>query len=358
MLLSRFMQDWRGAVPPLPEESLRDLVNRAAQQPPSPERLDDDERRRLRQLINEDIPLLDLPQRPASTQSAAQSGEVPRQPWIGWLVVISLLAVLLLGDDPGASTAHTWPGVEIAYTAINQLSPESVVLINWAYDPATAGEMDLVALPVIEHLVSGQARLVVISQLPGGPATARRMIAQAGEQFSPQERAAFFDTSLVEGGFLPGGATVLALLGQEPAAGVSVDAQGAQTEGRLAITRLEQAPPTLTIVLAAQAESVQHWLEQVQPLNRAPVIAVVSAAADPALRPYLESGQLAGLVSGYSGGLAYQQRSMRNLSRFEERLHQQRNAARNWLLWMVIILALLGNLAAQSTERGWGGWRP
>ena len=64
---------------------------------------------------------------------------------------------------------------------------------------------------------------------------------------------------------------------------------------------------------AAEAQQALNelWtrLEQAQPLDRLPIVAFTSAAADPVLRPYLESGQLRGLVSGFDGAWAYAQQS-------------------------------------------------
>ena len=88
------------------------------------------------------------------------------------MLLLGMAGALIWGAQgpPGGAGPHALPGLEQAHRQIDSLQANSLVLVNWAYDPATAGEMDLVAQPIIEHLLQEQAKLIVFSQLPGGPA--------------------------------------------------------------------------------------------------------------------------------------------------------------------------------------------
>ena len=113
--------------------------------------------------------------------------------------------------------------------------------------------------------------------------------------------------------------------------------------------------PALAIVVAAQAEDVQQWLEQVQPLAPAPVVAFTGAGADPILRPYLASGQLQGLVSGFDGAASYQQLRARplnyTLNYAGDGRWLQQLVAQNWGHVALLLILLLGNLRGLL----WGG---
>ena len=91
---------------------------------------------------------------------------------------------------------------------------------------------------------------------------------------------------------------------------------------------------------------VQEWLEQAQPLNELPVVAFTSAAADAPLRPYLESGQLRGLVSGFDGAWAYQQLSSTPLTAQNEARLSRQLPRQTWGHIAILVTILLGNLAA------------
>ena len=254
---------------------------------------------------------------------------------VGWIAGLVLLAIglpALLRIDSLMGTPNRWPGVDDAFATVQATAPDAPVLVLWAYDPATSGELDLAMAPVMRHLLARRTRPAVVSLLPGGIAAARRLIAQVRAAPGPGGLAQAADLGRpVTFTYVPGGAAVLPLLVRSPAA-------AGVPEG--------STPPSLVVVAAAQAEDVQQWLEQVQPLAPGPVVAVTGAGADPLLRPYLASGQLAGLVSGFDGAYAYQMRldpfvAPENMPRLTQQVTLQ-----NWGHLAILVVIALGNLVA------------
>jgi hypothetical protein len=267
------------------------------------------------------------------------SGPTLHRRWLFFAILAVILLSLLAGGRPETVHPQEWPGVAEAYVAVEALSPDAPVLVLWAYDPATGGELDLIALPVVQHLLERGARLAVVSLLPGGPPSANRLIGRALQTLRRDaSRLARPEGGLLgEPLFLAGGLAALPLAGQE----LTALLPGAWPE-----TGGTATPPALGVVLAAQAEDVQQWLEQIQPRNGAPLVAVTSAAADPLLRPYLDSGQLVGLVSGYDGAYSYGRLYARaRLLAESPSLAPQIRGQRGVYLAVLAVLAL-GNLAA------------
>ena len=308
-------------------------------------------RRELRQIFATDLPLLEDTTSPAPGPLGRQGAGLWRRNWVYGLLLAGILLALWTGNAPPNSRPHSWPGVADAYNAIDALPAGSVVLVNWAYDPATAGEMDQATLPVIEHLLEKNSRLLVVSQLPGGPATARRLLALARSRASQTALARQAGESLVEGGYPSGGVGSLALLGQSPTQAIPVDIQGRSLSNRATLTALEQNAPALLLILAARAEDAQRWLEQVQSINAAPVVVVSSAAVDPAIRPYVDSGQIAGLVSGYAGGIAYQELLADVIPSASQESQRRQIAGQNWALAVLLLVIAVGNLAGLAERR-------
>ena len=266
---------------------------------------------------------------------------------IRWLFLILAMAVTIPAFFqfawPSGSAAQ-WPGVEEAFLAIDGLPVNANVQVYWAYDPSTAGEIDLPALPVTEHLLRRRAKLAIITQLPGGPATARRLVERARLKWQRTENltAAAESTWTIPIVYLPGGASILALIGQHPAAAFL------EPDALLSPATQASAPgtPDLSVVFAAQADDVQNWLEQVQPFNRTPVIAVVGAGADPALRPYLDSEQLVGLVSGFDGAYSYQRLLDKQAGRAGSGWLDMQLVLQDWGQFVLFLAIVLGNFAA------------
>jgi hypothetical protein len=61
-------------------------------------------------------------------------------------------------------------------------------------------------------------------------------------------------------------------------------------------------------VLTDNADTGRIWVEQTGSyLGDTPLLMVISAQAEPMLRPYYESGQIKGMVTGLVGGKVYEQ---------------------------------------------------
>ncbi len=303
--------------------------------------------RQIRALVAEDPILLE--------HRLATAGAPQVRLRLPWLIILLTMAVglpILLFFTAPVGQAEQWPGVAEAYAAIDALPAESSVWILWAYDPTTAGEMDLVALALATHLIERQAQANVISLLPTGLASARRLWRAAATDLVVTEGVGVLNgrTSFIEAAYLPGGAPALALLAAAPQEALLGHTDRAASW--LALTADQR--PALTIVLAAYPEDVQQWLELVQTERPLPVLAFTGAGADPVLRPYLASGQLQGLVSGFDGAAAYQQLLDRRFARLPSTRYTEQLIAQNWGHFALLLILILGNLRALwlGGERG------
>ena len=244
--------------------------------------------------------------------------------WIFGILAIGVAAPLLLGWPLPADEPTRWTGVEPGFDSIQALPSGARVQLLWAFDSATVGEMELVSSPVLRHLAARRARVAASSLLPAGPATAQRLLSRIDPErtlWASPDRA----SAVPSVRFLPGGAAVLPLLAAEPA--------------------------DLAVLLAAQAEDVQHWLEQVAPRNRVPVLAVTAAGADLPLRPYLESGQLVGLVSGFDGAYQYNELLGQPFAAADIPLLRRQIVGQSYGALTLLAIVLLGNFAAWLAGR-------
>jgi hypothetical protein len=191
---------------------------------------------------------------------------------------------------------------------IIKLPTDAVVVVSFDYSPATEAEMDPLADVLVRDLLSRQARVVAVSLRPEGAAMAQRLLARYEADYPSGQRT-------LNLGYLPGqtvGVRNLAFLSTTSLF---------QVEGK----RMSDYPAwqdvnglgdvALIVDVADNPLAVRWWVEQVGPGTQAnrPMLAAVSAAADPTVRPYYNAlnpraGQLRGLVSGVTGAAAYETR--------------------------------------------------
>ena len=65
----------------------------------------------------------------------------------------------------------------------------------------------------------------------------------------------------------------------------------------------------MAVVITENAETARNWIEQVGPsLSPAPMLAVLSAQAEPMVQPYYAGNpqQIRGMVVGMTGGASYE----------------------------------------------------
>ncbi len=294
--------------------------------PARPAAVDNEHWRTLRSLLREE-PML---------ATAAATG--PSQPnyrllWVTLLILAAALTPFLVGDFMAVLGApRIGPGIAGAFDAISSLQVDDEVIVYWQADPATTGELNVVALPVISHLLERSARSIVVSGLPAGIAAARRLYTDATQGMDNSVMETVLQGWVGSGLFLSGGTAALPLVARAPARLLSFASTNAPT-------------PQLAIIVAAQADDVQHWLEIVQPVNRLPVVAITAAGAEPVLQPYLASGQLAGLVSGFDGAATYQARRSEPLGAAAQRKQMLAVGVQNSGALALLLILAAGNMA-------------
>jgi hypothetical protein len=184
-------------------------------------------------------------------------------------------------ESPTADRRVEFQRLMRVYDAVQGVQGGDIVLVALEYGPPEADELNLVAEPVLQHLLDQGAQISVVSTRPEGQAVAAALlndIVSSEEQYS-------------------GGYTLLPYRAGD-AAGVSqllIDAG---------------APPGLIVVLTAQPGPLRWWIEQTGALydGARPVVAGISAAMEPVASPYLDASarQLEGAINGLSGAAAYE----------------------------------------------------
>jgi hypothetical protein len=111
-------------------------------------------------------------------------------------------------------------------------------------------------------------------------------------------------------GYLAGGPAGILYFADAPAEAVTfgVDGQPANW-GTGPLQNIQKLSDfAAVIILTDNADTGRLWIEQAGPLlGNAPMLMGISAQAEPMIRPYFDSGQLKGLVSGLSDAKIYEQ---------------------------------------------------
>lgn len=264
-------------------------------------------------------------------ETAERPAEVlSRRKPAGWLhafLALLLIAGISLMLITGRVVSFRDPEIQPAAQAVldwaTELPEGAAVLLVFDYQPAYAAEVERVAGPVLTEVLASAGAVDVISSSASGPLLSAALL---------EERVADHpDVTLTTLGYFPGeayGAYGLAG-GFEPDQALA----GGDYAG--------------VLILSDQFESAQAWVEQWQALSpEMPLHLLVTAQAGTLLQPYVDAGQVQGMVAGLPEAVAV-----------EATLGQKGAATQVWQAYQVGILILIGGLALGGLTASNGGKR-
>lgn len=227
------------------------------------------------------------------------------RPWIYLLLALAAIIPFLLPSD--------WASIPLPdikspagqfYDKLQQLPAGSTVLMSFDYDPGQAGEMNLQAQAIVRQLIRNRIKIVAMSTIATGPQMAQNILNNATRGNSNY----VYGTNYLNLGFLPSEAGLAQLVaGGFPA--TAKDAQGQDqplTSFPIAANVKALRDFKLVIELAGSDDPLQHWMEQVQPRAGVPIIAGISASAEPKANAYFSAKQLDAFISGLVGAAEYE----------------------------------------------------
>lgn len=331
-----------GLLPPVTLPQMPEATQHAEAAPTEQERQD----AALFQRIASAPPPLGPPRQPAAPLAAP----VPERPWrlaLALLIILAALAPLITGRRlDGAHSPQ--PGVAAFAAALDALQPGNRVIVAYDYAPSAGAELAPAGQAAVADLAAGSVALVALSSRPEGVDVARQSLESLARGGVPLR----YGTDYVLLGYLAGDATGLRLAATDLAAAFAqTDAAGTPLERLTILNGLNKTVDADAIlVLTDDANVARRWIEQIGSRTDAPLLMLTTAAIEPLLIPYADSGQLAALVSGAYGGIP----PSSTPSAASGPLRSLRSADGFLALWIVLMIAFVLGLVVtgrHSSER-------
>jgi hypothetical protein len=249
-------------------------------------------------------------------ERAAARREPFRLPLVRWLITLGLLVAVLLPPIMGFPAFNTPQRVSrdlgSIIEVVNGLSAERPALLVFDYEPGYNAELEGVAGALIENLMARQVHVVTLSTRPTGPPLALDLIASLGQAHAIENGRDFLHL-----GYLSGGPSAVLLFSAAPEEAVlkgfmlPQDLETASVWDQPILRGVDSLSDfSMVAVVAAGTDTARIWAEQATPwLGETPMVMVLSAGAEPLIRPYFESldPQVDGILTGLPAAVAYEQ---------------------------------------------------
>ena len=212
-------------------------------------------------------------------------------------VTIPLLSEFRLPVRP---TEH----VTAIYDKIELLAQQkdAVVLLSFSYGASTEPEMQPMAMALLRHLFSRNVKVVAISLFPEAPGLAQQALETTAAEFDKNygDDYAFMP-------YKPGTYSVIINMGQKFLDAFPKDNWGTQTNEIPLTSNITNLTDFDFVLDLAAGDSIEFWwLPFGQEKYNLDFAAGCTAVMAPDLYPFLQSGQMVGLIGGLVGAAEYE----------------------------------------------------
>ena len=194
------------------------------------------------------------------------------------------------------------PPVQTLYDAIEAIPPGSIVMLGADYSPDTMPELQPMVDTFIRHAFERDLRIVVACLWPASPPLVETAMGPLAEEYGKEYGVDYGNLGYMAGG-------IVTLLGM----GASIpntypSDYGGTPVGEIPLMQEVENFDDIAFVMEVSAGTpgTREWVQQVQGRYRVVLGSGTTAVGAPNFYPYVQSGQLTGLLGGLKGAAEYE----------------------------------------------------
>lgn len=192
--------------------------------------------------------------------------------------------------------------VQKFYDAIEALRPGSMVLVSSEYDPSTMPEVYPMNQALARHCFAKDLKIIGMGLWPQGIPLNQASMEQAAEEYGKE-----YGVDYVNLGYKAGGIIVISSAAENIPKTFPLDYAG-RPIGKFEIMKGVRNFDNIDFIISLSAgdPGVREWIMIAQGRYGKKVACGVTAVSAPAFYPYLNAGQLQGLIGGMKGAAEYE----------------------------------------------------
>lgn len=196
------------------------------------------------------------------------------------------------------------PNVRAVYEQIERVAAQKngKVLLSFSYGGGSEPELQPMARAVLRHLFARNIEIVAVCLWPDAVGLAQSVLEEVAAEFG---REYGVDYALM--GFKPGASIVIISMGQDFHGTFPTDNFGTSTDSLAVTTKVNSLSDFDFVFDFAAGESIDHfWIPYGQERYKFPFAGGCTAVIAPDLFPFIQSGQLVGMIGGLAGAAEYE----------------------------------------------------
>lgn len=219
------------------------------------------------------------------------------------VVALGIIIPLLL---PMGMPMRTSSEVQSVFDDIEALSPGSRVWLAMDYDPASQPELQPMSKALMRHCFQKDLRVIAMTLWPGGPNLIVDAFKDMEIEFGALDKELKAGVDYVNLGYKPGGTAVILGSGQDLKETFPTDMFNKSTGTMPILEDLNSIKDIDYVVEIGAGNSVDWWIVYGQKNYGFPLAVGCTAVSASQYYPYLNSGQITGLLGGLRGAAEYE----------------------------------------------------
>jgi hypothetical protein len=200
------------------------------------------------------------------------------------------------------------PQVQAVYDYIEKLPSGSLVMISCDYDPPSAPELQPMTETMLKHFFLKDLKVIMLGLWPQGSVQANIALAKVMEDPILKAKNLKYGIDYVNLGFTAGNEFVIIRMGTDMHAAFPVDFNGKKTS-ELPLMQNVRNFDNIAFVfnISAGYPGTYEWVIFGVDRYRVKMAAGNTAVQAPLVSPYVQTGQLIGLLGGMRGAAEYEE---------------------------------------------------
>ncbi|MBN2829417.1 MAG: hypothetical protein JXR56_03735 [Candidatus Cloacimonetes bacterium] len=223
-----------------------------------------------------------------------------------WIYLIVALAIVIPLLIPFNAPTYTTSPTEKLYQMIDSYSEreDRAILICFAHDASTMAELYPMEVAILRHCFERDVKVFTLTFLP----TAAPLINYAIDMVKEEYPEIQSGTNYINIGYKPGALylPIVVGMGDNIAEAVETDAEGRKLESLPMMKGLTNYNELKLVIETSGASFAGGWITYARARYGVNVAAGVTAVMAADAYPYLQTGQLTGMLSGMKGAAEYE----------------------------------------------------